>query len=118
MFKFVFTCILLCLIYLQGQYNNDLTPTSQLGLVGKKCVLIVLNSRVKVARETIHKTNRNAMVVCVPIGKGYYIVNSTEILDPQFENIALPCPNSALCNLVDALLSFIPWHKDDIELCN
>ena len=58
------------------------------------------------------------MVHYVPVGKGYYIVNLTEILDPLFENIPLPCPSSALCNLADALLSFIPWHKDDIELCN
>ena len=58
------------------------------------------------------------MVHCVPIGKGYYIMNQTEILDPLFENITLPHPSSALCNLVDALLSFIPWNKDDIELCN
>ena len=79
MFKFLFPCILLCLIYLQGQDNNELTPTSQLGLVGKKCVLSTLNSRVKVARATIHKTDPNAMVHCVPIGKGYYIVNPIEI---------------------------------------
>ena len=58
------------------------------------------------------------MIHCVPVGKRYYIVNPIEILDPLFENIALPRPSSALCNLVDALLSFIPWHKDDIELCN
>ena len=58
------------------------------------------------------------MVHCVPIGKGYYIVNSTKNLDPLFENIPLPRPSSALCNLEDALLSFIPWHKDGIELCN
>ena len=45
-------------------------------------------------------------------------MNPTEILDPLFGNIALPCSNSALCNLEDALWSFIPWHKDDIELCN
>ena len=51
------------------------------------------------------------MVNRVHVGKGYYIVNPIEILDPLFENIALPCPNSTLCNLVDALLSFIPWHK-------
>jgi len=119
MFKFLFPCILLCLIYLQGQDNaNELTPTSQLWLEGKKCFLIALNSRVKVARETIHKTDPNAMVHCVPIGKGYYIVNPTEILDPLFGNIALPRPSSTLCNLSDALWSFIPWHKDDIELCN
>ena len=119
MFKFLFPCILLCLIYLQGQDNaNELTPTSQLGLEGKKCFLIALKSRVKVAMETIHKTDPNAMVHCVPIGKGYYIVNPTEILDPLFGNIALPRPSSALCNLEDSLLSFIPWHKDDIELCN
>ena len=58
------------------------------------------------------------MVHCVPIGKVYYIVNPTEILDPIFENIALPSPSSTLCNLADALLSFIPWHKDGIELFN
>ena len=58
------------------------------------------------------------MVHCVPIGKGYYIMNQTEILDPLFGNIALPRPSSALCNLADSLLSFIPWHKDGIELCN
>ena len=58
------------------------------------------------------------MVHCVPVGKGYYIVNLEEILDPLFENIALPRPSSALCYLSNALLSFIPWHKDDIELCN
>ena len=118
MFNFLFPCILLCLVYLQGQDNNDLTPTSQLGLVGKKCFLIALNSRVKVARATINKTDPNAMVHCVSTGKGYYIVNSTEILDPLFENIALPHPNNALCNLTYALLSFIHWHKDAIELCN
>ena len=119
MFKFLFPCILLCLIYLQGQDNpNELTATSQLGLEGNKCFLIALKSRVKVARETIHKTDPNAMVHCVPIGKGYYIVNPTKILDHLFENIALPCPSCALCNLENALLSFIPWHKDDIELCN
>ena len=85
MFKFLFPCILLCLIYLQGQYNaNDLTPNSQLGLVGKKCFIIALNSRVKVARETIHKTDPNAMVHCVPVGKGYYIVNPKKNLDPLF----------------------------------
>ena len=68
---------------LQGQDNaNELTPTSQLGLEGNKCFLIALNSRVKVARETIHKTDPNAMVHYVPAGKGYYIVNLTEILDP------------------------------------
>ena len=77
MFKFLFPCILICLIYLQGQDNNDLTLTSQLGLVGKKCFLIALNSRVKVARVTIHKTDPNAMVHYVPVGKGYYIVNPT-----------------------------------------
>ena len=82
MFKFLFPCILLCLIYLQGQDNAKLTPTSQLGLEGKKCFFIALNSRVKVARVTIHKTGPNAMVHCVPIGKGYYIVNLIEILDP------------------------------------
>ena len=119
MFKFLFPCILLCLIYFQGQDNaNELTPTSQLGLEGKKCFLIALNSRVEVARETIHKTDTNAMVHCVPVGKGYYIVDSTEMIYPLFENIALPCPSRALSNLEDALLSFIPWHKDDIELCN
>ena len=119
MFKFLFPCILLCLIYLQGQDNaNELTPTSQLGLEGKKCFLIALNSRVKVARATIHKTDPNAMVHYVPIRKCYHIVNLIEILDPLFGNIALPHPSSALCNLVDALLSFIPWHKDGIELCN
>ena len=86
---------------------------------GKKCFLIALKSRVKVARATIHKTDPNAMVHCVPIEKGYYIVNPTEILDPLFENIALPHSSSALCNLTDALLSFIYWHKDvNIELCN
>ena len=119
MFKFLFPCILLCLIYLQGQYNaNELTPTSLLGLEGNKCFPIALNSRVNVARVTIHKTDPNAMVHYVSVGKGLYIVNSTEILDPLFENIALPRPSSALCNLADALLSFIPRHKDDIELCN
>ena len=119
MFKFLFPCILLCLIYLQGQDNaNELTPTSQLGLEGKKCFLIAFNSRAKVASVTIHKTGPNAMVHCVPIGKGYYIVNPIEILDPLFENIALPHPSSALCNLADDLLSFIPCNKDDIELCN
>ena len=97
---------------------DELTPCSQLGLEGKKCFLIALNSRVEVARETIHKTDTNAMVHCVPVGKGYYIVDSTEILYSLFENIALPCPSSALCNLANALLSFIPWHTDDIELCN
>ena len=85
---------------------------------GKKCFLIALNSRVKVARERIHKTDPNVMVHCVPIGKGYYIVNPIEILDPLFENIPLPHPSIALCSLEDALMSFIPWHKDDIELCN
>ena len=84
MFKFLFPCILLCIIYLQGKYNNELTPTSQLELVGKKCFLIALNSRVKVARVTIDKIDPNAMVHCVPVGKGYYIVNPTEILDPLF----------------------------------
>ena len=119
MFKFLYPCILLCLIYLQGQVNaNELTPTSQLGLEGKKCFLIALNSRVKVARATMHKTDPNAMVHCVPVGKGYYIVNPMEILDPLFGNIALQHPSSALCNLEDALWSFIPWHKDGIELCN
>ena len=119
MFNFLFPCILLCLIYLKVQYNaNELTSTYQLGLEGKKFFLIALNSRVKVARETIHKTDPNAMVHCVPIAKSYYIVNSIEILDPIFENIALPHPSSALCNLEDALLSFIPWHKDGNELCN
>ena len=58
------------------------------------------------------------MVHCVSVGKGYYNVNPVEILDPLFENITLPRPSSALCNLADSLLSFIPWHKDDIELCN
>ena len=109
MFKLLFPCILLCLIHLHGQDNaNELTPTSQLGLEGKKFFLIALNSRVKVERETIHKTDPNAMVHCVPIGKGYYIVNLTEILDPLFENIPLPRPSSALCNQANALLSFIP----------
>ena len=89
-----------------------------MGLVGKKFFLIALNSRVKVARAPIHKIDPIAMVHYVPVGKGYYIVNPTEILDPLFENIPLPRPNSALCNLEDALWSFIPWHKDDIELCN
>ena len=104
---------------MQGQDNaNELTPTSQLGLEGKKCFLIALNSRVKVARVTIHKTDPNAIVHCVPVRKGYCIVNPTKNLDPLFENIPLPRPSSALCNLADALLSFIPWHKDDIELCN
>ena len=69
MFKFLFPCILLYLIYLQGQDNNELTPTSQLGLEGMKCFLLALNSRVKVARATIHKTGPNAMVHCVPFGK-------------------------------------------------
>ena len=119
MFNFLFPCILLCLIYLQGQYNaNELTPTSQLGMEGNKLFLIALNSRVKVARATIHKTNPNAMVQCVHVGKGYYIVNPTEILDPILGNIALPCSISTLCNLEDALWSFISWHKDDSELCN
>ena len=119
MFKFLFPCILLCLIYLQGQDNaNDLTPTSQLGLEGKKFFLIALYSRVKVARVTIQKTHPNAMLHCVPVGKGYYIVKPTEILDPLFGNISLPRPSSALCNLEYALLSCIPWHKDDIQLCN
>ena len=119
MFKFLFPCILLCIIYLQGQDNaNELTPTSQLGLEGNKCVFIALNSSLKVARVTIHKTDPNAMVHYVPVGKCYYIVNLTEILDPLFGNISLPRPSSALCNLADALLSYIPWHKDDIELCN
>ena len=54
----------------------------------------------------------------VPIGKGYYIVNPTEILDPLFGNISIPRPSSTLCNLEDALWSFIPWHKDAIELCD
>ena len=104
---------------MQGQDNaNELTPTSQLGLEGKKCFLIALNSRVKVARWKIHKTDPNARVHSIHIGKGYYIVNLAEILDPLFENIALPRPSSKLCNLSDAFLSFIPWHKDDIELCN
>ena len=58
------------------------------------------------------------MVHCIHVGKGYYIVNLTEILDPLFGNIALPRPSSTLGNLADALLSFILWHKDDIELCN
>ena len=79
---------------------------------------MAVKSGVKVARVRIHKTNPNAMVHWVPVGKGYYIVNSMEILDPLFENITLPRPSSALCNLVDAFLSFIPCHKDDIELCN
>ena len=95
MFKLLFPCILLCLVYFQGQDNaNELKPTSQLGLEGKKFFLIALNSRVKVARATIHNIDPNAMVHCVPVGKGYYIVNSTEILDPLFENIALPRPSS------------------------
>ena len=85
---------------------------------GNKCFLIGLNSRVKVAREKMHKTDPNTMAHCVPIGKGYYIVNPTEILDPLFENIPLPRPSSTLYNLADALLSFISWHKDVIELCN
>ena len=89
-----------------------------MGLEGKKLFLIALKSRIKVARETIHKTDPNAMVHCVPIGKGHYIVNPTEILDPLFENIPLPRPSSALCNLADALMSVIPWHKDGNELCN
>ena len=115
MFKFLFPCILLCLIYLQFQYNsNELTPNSQLRLQGNKCFLIALNSRVKVARATIHKTDPNAMVHCVIVGKGYYIVNPTKKLDPLFENIPLPRPSSTLCTLAYALLSFIPWHKDDI----
>ena len=119
MFKFLFPCILLCIIYLEGQDNvNELTPTSQLGMEGKKFFLIALDSRVKVARETIHNTDPNAMVQCFPAGKGYYIVNPIEILDPLFENIPLPRPSSALCNLANALLSFIHCHKDDIELCN
>ena len=119
MFKFLFPCILLCLIYLQDQDNsNELTPTSQLGLEENKCFLIALKSRVKVARATIHKTDPNAMVHCVLVGKRYYTVNLIEILYPLFGNIALSRPSSALCNLADALLSFIPWHKDDIELCN
>ena len=84
-----------------------------MGLEGKKCFLIALNSRIKVDRATIHKTGPNAMVHCVPVGKGYYI---TEILDPLFGKIALPHPISTLCNLSDPLLRFIPWHKDDIEL--
>ena len=93
MFKFLFPCILLCLIYLQSQDNdNEWTPTSRLGLERKKSFLIALNSRVKAAMETIHKTAPNAMVHYFPIGKGYYIVNSTEILDPLFENIPLPRP--------------------------
>ena len=95
MFKFLFPCILLCLIYLQGQDNsNEFTPTSQLGMEGNKLFLIALNSRVKVARATIHKIDANAMVHFVPVGKGYYIVNPIEILDPLFENIPLPHPNS------------------------
>ena len=119
MFKFLFPCILLCLIDLQGHDNaNELTPTSKLGLVGKKFFLIALNSRVKVARATIHKTDPNAMVHCVPVGKGYYIVNPIEILDPLFGNISLARPSSALCNLADDLMSSIPSHKDDIEVCN
>ena len=85
MFKFLFPCILICLIYLQGQDNaNELTPTSQLGMEGKKCFLIALNSRVKVVREKTHKTGPNAMVYNVTIAKGYYIVNPTKKLDPLF----------------------------------
>ena len=104
---------------MQGQDNaNELTSNSQLGLEGKKCFLITLKSRVKVAREKVHKIHPNAMVHYLHVGKSYYIVNTTETLDPLFENIALPRPSSALCNLSYALLSFIPWRKDDIELCN
>ena len=58
------------------------------------------------------------MVQCVHVGKGYYIVNSTKKLDPLFGNKVVPCPNSALCNPEYALWSFIPWHNDEIELCN
>ena len=58
------------------------------------------------------------MVHCVLVGKDYYIVNPTEILDPLFENISLPRPNSTLCNLAYVLLIFIPWNKEHIELCN
>ena len=57
---------------------------------------------------TIHKADSNEMVHYVPVGKGYYIVNPTKNLDPLFENIPLPHPNSALCNLEDVFLSFIP----------
>ena len=89
-----------------------------MGLEGKKLFLIALKSRIKVARETIHKTDPNAMVHCSPVGKGYYIANPIEILDPLFGNISLPRPSSALCNIEYAFWSFIPWHKDDIELCN
>ena len=109
MFKLLFPCILLCLIYLQVQDNaNEFTPTSQLGMEGKKCFLIALKSRVKVARATIHKTDPNAMVHCVHVGKGYCIVNPIEISDPLFGNISLPRPSSTLCNLEYALCSFIP----------
>ena len=48
----------------------------------------------------------------------YYIVNPTEILEPQLGSLPLPRPNSALSTIEDALWSYIPWHKDKIELCD
>jgi len=74
----------------------ELTPSSQLGLEGKKCYLIVLNSWVKVAREIIHKTDPNASIHYVCLGEDYYIVNPMEILEPALGSLPLPRPTGAL----------------------
>lgn len=43
-------------------------------------------------------------------------MNPIDILEPQLGNIDDPHVNSTLHTLEDTLVTFIPWHKDDIKL--
>ena len=52
------------------------------------------------------------MIHCIHLGEYYYIVNPTNILEPQMGNIDFPHPNSTLHTIEYDLCPFIPWHKD------
>ena len=78
----------------------------------------MFKSLVKYSRETVHKTNLNAIVQYVYLRENHYIVSPTEILEPTFGNLYLPHPNGTLHTLKYVIGTFIPWPKDCIELYN
>ena len=43
-------------------------------------------------------------------------MNPGVILEPALVNLDLSHPNSTLCTLEYAIVTYIPWHKDGIEL--
>ena len=51
----------------------------------------------------IHKDDPNAMIHCVRLGHGYYIVSPMDILEPQFRSLNMTHPNNALNTLEDSI---------------